>query len=65
MVTEDIDIWMITEIKLDDSFSVSQFLIQGLCTSFRLDRNRNCGRIPLYIRGHLTSTKLIKYIIKN
>ena len=38
MVTEEIDILMITETKLDDSFPASQFFIQGFCTPFRLDR---------------------------
>ena len=38
MVTEEIDILMITETKLGDSFPASQFFIQGFCTPFRLDR---------------------------
>ena len=65
MVTEEIDILMITEAKLDDSFPVSQFFIQGFCTLFRLDRNKNGGGILLYIRSNITSTKFNRYIIKN
>ena len=65
MVTEDIDILMITETKLDNSFPVSQFLIQGFSTPFRLDRNKNGGGILLYTRSNMTSTKLNKYIVKN
>ena len=65
MVTEEIDILMITETKLDDSFLASQFLIQGFCTPFRLDRNKNGCGILLYMRSNITSTKLNKYIIKN
>ena len=65
MVTEDIDILMITETKLDDSFPVSQFLIQGFSILFRLDRNKNGGGILLYTRSNITSTKLNKYIVKN
>ena len=64
MVTEEIDILMITETKLDESFSASQFSIQGFCTPFRLDRIKNGGGILLYIRSNIT-TKLNKYIIKN
>ena len=60
MVTEEIDILMITETKL-----ASQFLIQGFCTTYTLDRNKNGGGILLYIRSHMTLTKLNKYIIKN
>ena len=51
---------MITETKLDDSFPASQFLIQGFCTPFRLDRNENGGGILLYIRSYIASTKLNK-----
>ena len=65
MVTEEIDILMITETKLDDSFPASQFFIQGFWTPFRLDQNKNGGRILLYIRSNITLTKLNKYIIKN
>ena len=36
MLTRDIDILMITETKLDDSFPVSQFEIDGFSTPFRL-----------------------------
>ena len=56
---------MITETKLDDSFPASQFFIQGFCTPFRLDRNKNGGGILLYIRSNITSTQLNRYIIKN
>ena len=65
MVTEETDILMITETKLDDSFPASQFFMEGFCTPFRLDRNKNGGGILLYIRSNITSTKLNKYIIKN
>ena len=40
MVAEEIDILMITEINLDDSFPASQFSLQGFCTPFRLDRKK-------------------------
>ena len=65
MVREETDIWMIMEKKLDDFFPASQYLIQGFCIPFRLNRNRNSDAILLYIRNNITSTKLKKYIIKN
>ena len=65
MVTKEIDVLMITKTKLDDSFPASQFVIQGFCTPFRLDQNKNGGGTLLYIRSNITSTKLNKYIIKN
>ena len=63
MVPEEI--LMITEIKLDDSFPASQFLVQGFCTPFRLDWYKTDGGILLYIRSNITSTELNKYIITN
>ena len=51
MLTRVIDISMITETKLDDTFPVSQFEIDGFSTPFRLDRNKNGGDILLYIRS--------------
>ena len=65
MATKEIDILMIMQTKLDDSFPASQFLIQCSCTSFKLDRNKNGGGILLYTRIHITSAQLNKYIIKN
>ena len=65
MVAEEIDILIITETKLDDSFPNSQFSIRGFCKPFRLDQNKDGGGILLHIRSNITSTKLNKYIIKN
>ena len=49
MLLDDTDIFMVTETKLDDSFPVSQFNVEGFSTPFRLDRNKNGGGIILYI----------------
>ena len=42
---------MISETKVNHSFSVGQFLSDGFGTPFRLDRNRNSGGIMLFIRN--------------
>ena len=60
----DIDILMITETKLDDSFPVSQFEIDGFSTPFRLDRNKN-GGILLYIRSYIVASKLNNHLFPN
>ena len=65
MLTRDIDILMITETKLDDSFPVSQFEIDGFSTPFRLVRNKNGGGILLYIRSYIVASKLKSYIFPN
>ena len=49
-VKGNIDILMISETKLDESFLVIQFLIDGYSVPFRFDRNGNGGGILFYIR---------------
>ena len=46
----NIDILMISETKLDQSFPVNHFMINGFSAPFRLDRNDKVGVIILYIR---------------
>ena len=53
IVKDNIDILMISESKLDDSFLDSQFLIEGFGKSFRLDRNRNGRGIMLFIQSDI------------
>lgn len=47
---------MISEKKIDDSFTDSQFLLGGCTTPYRLDSNSNGGGI--FIREDIPSTKL-------
>ena len=49
IVKDNVDILMISESKLDDSFPDGQFLLAGYGKQFRLDRNRNGGGIMLFI----------------
>ena len=41
----NVDVLMISETKIDDSFPVGQFLIEGFWTPYRLDRNSKGGDI--------------------
>ena len=50
---------MVSETKLDDSFPQGQFIINGFKSPFRLDRNKNCGGIMLYIREDIPAN--LKY----
>ena len=43
LISENIDVMIIGETKLDDSYSNSQFLIEGFAEPFRLDRDKNGG----------------------
>ena len=45
-----VDVFMISETKLDDSFPEGQFFIDGYHTPFRYDQNGNGGGIFLYVR---------------
>ena len=53
-----IDILMISETKLDESFPIGQFLIDGYSAPFRLDRNGNDGGILLHVRDDIPSKLL-------
>ena len=64
MLLDDIDIFMVTERKLDDSFPASQFNVEGFSMSFRSDRNNGRG-IILYIRSYIIASKLISFTFPN
>ena len=48
LIQGKVDILIITETKLDDSFPIDQFIRSGYSKPYRLDRNRNGGRL-LYV----------------
>ena len=48
-IKDKINILMITETKLDESFPIGQFFINDFSSVFRLDRIRNDGGILLNI----------------
>ena len=52
-----IDILLISETKINNSFPTSQFEIQGY-TPFRLDRSANGGGLLLYIRNDIPAKRL-------
>ena len=57
-IKDNIDILMLSETKLDESFPNSQFLINGFSAPYRLDRNNRGGGIILYIREDIPSRLL-------
>ena len=52
---------VIGESKLDDSYPISQFLIDVYSEPFRLDRNCNRGGLLIYIREDIPSKQLFDY----
>ena len=52
-VCANLDILLISETKLDESFPTAQFLLDGFSKPRRLDRCSNGGGILLYIRDDI------------
>ena len=64
MINGNIDIFMISETKLDETFPAAQFYLQDFCDPYRSDCNRNGGGIMLYIREDIPS-RLIEKKLRN
>ena len=62
IIKDKIDIFSISETKLDSSFTSGQFVIKGCSTPFRLDRNQNGGGLLLYVREGNPCKILNEYI---
>ena len=58
IVKGNLDILIITESKLDDTFPVNQFIIDGFSPPFRADRNKNGGGVIIYVRDDIPSREL-------
>ena len=53
-----VDVLMISETKIDDSFPIANFLIDGFSQPYRIDRNTTGGGIMLYVREDIPSNLL-------
>ena len=58
LIKDRIDIILVSETKLDNTFPRPQFKIPGYTLPLRLDRNKNGGGVLLYIRGDIPSKPL-------
>ena len=58
MLDKNIDIFLISETKLDDTFPSAQFEIEGFTTPCRYDRNDKAGGLLLYIREDIPARLL-------
>ena len=65
LMTGMFDILVITETKLDNTFPVSQFHIDGFSMPYRLNRNRNGGGVIDYVREDIPSKLLSKHCFKD
>ena len=58
IITGNIDILIITETKLDETFPQQQFWIDGYSPPFRVDRSKNGGGVIIYIREDIPGNEL-------
>ena len=59
IIDNNIDLHLISETKLDDSFLIAQFQMKGFSVPYRYDRNEKGGGLLLYIREDIQSKLLI------
>ena len=58
-VKGNIDILLISETKIDESFSVGQFIIDGFSPPYRLGRNCHGGGLMLFVRKDIPSNLFV------
>ena len=64
LVKDRLDIFLISETKIDESFPTAQFLIDGYTNPFRRDRNTFGGGLCLYIRDDIPCKQIkLKYTL--
>ena len=61
LIRDKIDIFLISETRLDSSFPSGQFVTKSYSTPFRLDRNQNGGGLLLYVREDIPCKILKEY----
>ena len=58
LVKNSLDVFMISETKLDKTFPEAKLLMDGFTPPYRMDRNTNGGAIVLYVREDITSRQI-------
>ena len=53
LVSGNVDVLVLSETKIDESFPEGQFKIPGFCTPFRLDRDSFGGGILVYVQENI------------
>ena len=61
IVKGNLDVIIIIETKIDDSFPSTQFEIPDYCGPYRCDRNQHGGGIMVFIKSSIPSTELKKF----
>ena len=58
LIKGNIDILVMSETKIDDSFPTQQFIIEGYTRRYGRDRNKEGGGVLIYVRDDLGSKEL-------
>ena len=61
LVLKHVDILVVCETKLDETFPSSQFHMAGFSLPYRLDRNRNGGGVMIFVREDIPGKLLTKH----
>ena len=64
IIGNNLVILTIVETKLDSSFPDDQYLIDGYCKPFRLDRNKHGGGVKVFVREDIPSKIVTKHKFK-
>ena len=65
LVLKHVDILVLKETKLENSFPNLQFLEDGFSEPVRIDRKRSGGEVMIYIRNDIPSKLLTKHFFPN
>ena len=63
IIKDNVDLLMISETKVDDTFPTEQFRIEGYSNPIRLDRNRHGGGIMIFSRDDLPCHELSSHVL--
>ena len=61
IISNNLDILMVLETKLDDSFPTNQFIISGYTKPYRINRNKFGGGVMIYVKENIPSKELNKH----
>ena len=62
---QKIDILLVSETKIDDTFPLAQFCVEGYSTPYRLYRTCKGGSLLLYVRDDIPSKQIKLKFIEN
>ena len=60
-IGNNLDVLLISETKLDDTFPTAQFLLDGFKKPYRLDRCSKGGSLFLFVRDDISPRLLTEY----